>query len=417
LSKENNTFNYVRVFFLIILLVGLIFFFDYLFSEKQAIKIIRLKNGRYQLLVNAKPMIIRGFVYQPIPITQNHSYDFWSDPAKPWMIDGKLMKEAGANAVRFFEASQDLEKTRQAVDKLYRNFGIRTAMGHWVGFFDCPNYSDPSVRERIKEDVVMMVKALKDEPGILMWILGNENNRAWGPDNICSWTSPEISQIKGAHERNQAKAKVYYAFINELAKEIKKVDKTHLVAMGNADLVGLEIAKELCPFIDVAAITSYRGRCFGNFWREAKEKFAKPIFLSELGCDSYNAQLESEDEDNQALFIKYQWLEVERNTANQPGEGNCLGGFIFEFTDEWWKHNEYDPQSWKVHDTKGDWFNPAYYFDEKVPDRLNINEEWWGVVGLSPELENGLNKRVPKKAYYYLQELWTANHQAAEGRP
>ena len=35
-----------------------------------------------------------------------------------------------------------------------------------------------------------------------------------------------------------------------------------------------------------------------------------------------------------------------------------------------------------------------------------MNEEWFGVVALSKEKENNLNKRIPRKGYYVLREFW-----------
>jgi len=86
---------------------------------------------------------------------------------------------------------------------------------------------------------------------------------------------------------------------------------------------------------------------------------------------------------------------------------------IFEWTDEWWKHNQYDPQSWKVHDTGSNWSNGSYYFDIKAEDNKNMNEEWFGIVALSDQPENvtpasaqTLDKRKPRKAYYVVREFW-----------
>jgi hypothetical protein len=35
-----------------------------------------------------------------------------------------------------------------------------------------------------------------------------------------------------------------------------------------------------------------------------------------------------------------------------------------------------------------------------------MNEEWFGIVALSPQLLDGINKRIPKKAYYVIKEFW-----------
>src|SRR3990167_8294961 len=57
------------------------------------VRIRKLKNNAYQLLVKNKPYFIKGVCYSPVPVGQGHEYDFWSDPGEPWKIDGKLMQE------------------------------------------------------------------------------------------------------------------------------------------------------------------------------------------------------------------------------------------------------------------------------------------------------------------------------------
>jgi hypothetical protein len=110
----------------------------------------------------------------------------------------------------------------------------------------------------------------------------------------------------------------------------------------------------------------------------------------------------------QAFFLESQWRQIMDNVANAPkGAGNCLGGIIFEWTDEWWKHNMVDPAGWSVQDTESNWSNGSYYFDIQAPKNMNMNEEWFGIIALSAdEKEFGLDKRVPRKAYYVLRELW-----------
>lgn len=108
----------------------------------------------------------------------------------------------------------------------------------------------------------------------------------------------------------------------------------------------------------------------------------------------------------QAFFLELQWRQIYENLANNPqGQGNCLGGTSFEWTDEWWKHEDANAEGWKVHDTASNWFNGNYYFDSKDATK-NMNEEWFGLVAFSEELENGLHKRLPRKAYYVVREFW-----------
>ena len=65
---------------------------------------------------------------------------------------------------------------------------------------------------------------------------------------------------------------------------------------------------------------------------------------------------------------------------------------MFEWTDEWWKHDEASPESWKIQDTESNWSNGSYYFDIKAERNMNMNEEWFGISALSEELESGATK-------------------------
>ncbi|MDP2043815.1 MAG: hypothetical protein Q8K15_01445, partial [Candidatus Omnitrophota bacterium] len=47
-----------------------------------------------------------------------------------------------------------------------------------------------------------------------------------------------------------------------------------------------------------------------------------------------------------------------------------------------------------------------YYFDIRAEGNKNMNEEWFGIVSLSEQIEHGLNKRIPRKAYYVIREFW-----------
>ena len=203
------------------------------------------------------------------------------------------------------------------------------------------------------------------------------------------------------------RAEVYYSFVNELAKEIHKFDPGHPVALGNGELMGLDIANQVCPDVDIVACIIYRGKSFGNLFKSLKSIFNRPVMLSEFGADSYDAYLKKEDQNIQAYFLESQWRQIYDNLAgNKEGEGNCLGGTMFEWTDEWWKHEQNNRDGWLVHDTVSNWSNGSYYFDIKAPRNMNMNEEWFGIVALSAQLEGGLNKRTPKKAYYVVKEFW-----------
>ncbi len=369
---------------------------------KPKVYIKKYRNSHYQLFVENKPFIVKGVCYSPIPIGQNYDYDWWTDPNRPWIVDGKLMKEAGINCVRFYQTGEDPEAVKRVISDLYNLYGIRTILGHWLGFWEYPYpaYGDKDFREKIKKEVLDMVREFKDQEGLLLWILGNENNYSFS-GQVNPWTSEEIEKESDLNKKINLRAKIYYSFVNELAGEIHRLDPNHPVALGNGELRWLDFAKEFCPNIDLVACIVYRGKTFGNLFGTLKKTFDKPLLISEFGADAYDAYKTREDEDMQSFFLESQWKEIYKNLAKDRGEGNCLGGIIFEWTDEWWKHR--DPY---IHNIEAGWSNGSYYFDIKAPGNLNMNEEWFGIVAISEETEAGINKRIPRKSYYVLREFW-----------
>ncbi|MFH1460679.1 MAG: hypothetical protein ABIG64_09975 [Candidatus Omnitrophota bacterium] len=379
---------------------------------KETITIAKLKNGHYQLLIAKNPFIIKGVCYAPIPIGKSHLFNFMCDLQKPWVIDGELMKDMGVNTIRIYQPGDELSGCKDLISDLYNMYGIRTILGHSLGFWDYPpaNYADKDFRKQIEENVIEVVNYFKDVPGLLMWNLGNENNYSFD-GRLNPWSSPELDAMDSFGKRRDARARIYYSFVNDLAKKIKAIDPKHLVALGNGEHVGLKIAAEYCPDIDALGCIVYRGKVFGNFFKEVKRKFDLPVILTEFGCDAYNMVKAEEDQSNQAKFLKSQWLDLEKNLAGtDKGMGNCLGGVIFEWTDEWWKTSDCDRNSWFIHDTAAGWGMGSYDFDAKAGK--NMNEEWFGIVALSEELEAGINKRKPRKAFYVLRQLWNEKYQS-----
>ena len=379
-------------------------------EKKDKVSIKQLKNGHYQLLVNKKLYVIKGVCYSPVPIGRSHLFNFMCDPAKPWIVDGKLMRDMGINTVRLYIPGEELGFCKSMIEELYTLYGIRTILGHSLGFWDYPpaNYADPEFREEITKDVMEIVTYFKDTAGLLIWNLGNENNYSFD-GRLNPWSSDEIDAMGNFNDKRRARARIYYSFVNELAKKIKKIDSDHLVSLGNGETVGLKSAALYCPDVDLIGAIVYRGKVFGSFFKEVKRKFNKPVLLTEFGCDAYNMVKQKEDQKNQAKFLKSQWLDIQKHLANSDGVGNSIGGVIFEWTDEWWKTSDSDRNSWSVHDTFSGWGMGAYYFDAKAGK--NMNEEWFGIVAVSPELENGINKRTPRKAYYVLRQLWNKEYQ------
>jgi len=358
--------------------------------------------------VNKKPFLVKGVIYNPTPICKGYDYEFFNDSSKQWLIDGKLMKDAGINCVRIYSTGEDLDKVKVFINEMYTRFGIYTIVSDWLGLWSYPgvNYADSQFQKNTKERILKITEALKNEKGLLMWVLGNENSYTFS-GKICFWTSPEIDKMKDLRQQIEKRATIYYSFVDDLAAEIKKTDTNHPVALGNGEESFLDIASKVCNDVDILAIISYRGKKFGNLFEHIKTYFDKPIFISEFGADSYDSYLKKEAEEIQADYIISQWKHLFNYTVFSGNkQGNCLGGTLFEWSDEWWKHNEGYTPDWCIHNVEAGWSNGSYYFDIKADNGLNMNEEWFGIVALSDKKIKGtaIDQRIPKKSYYALKE-------------
>ena len=395
------------------LLIGCLLFLAAFFllhkAEVPKIAIETTDEGGYMLLLDGKPTLLKGISYNPTPISKGYDYKFYLDEAKPWLIDGPLMKQLGINCIRIYATDPEhLDEVKQFIADMYEKFGIYTIVSDWLGLWDSPgaNYADEAFRKRTTERVLAVVEALKDTDGLLIWNLGNENNYTFS-GKIGFWTSPEIEAIGNHYEKIMKKAEIYYSFVDEIAAQIKEIDPVHPVALGNGEASFLQVAAEVCENIDLLGIIIYRGKKFGNLFDNIRNIFDKPILLSEFGCDSYNAFKDTEDQDIQATFLMSQWKDLYENTPFSGNKkGNCIGGVIFEWTDEWWKHDEGYTPNWKVHNTEAGWSNGSYYFDIRVPGNMNMNEEWFGIISIDQEIEDGVNKRIPKKSYQILKDYF-----------
>lgn len=406
-----NKKRFIALLLIAVIAGGALYYYSQ--QAKNRFPVLGIKKhdkGGYGFYVDEKPFIIRGVCYNPIPVGKDYTYDFFSDPGKPWITDGKLMKEAGINAVRLYRVDQNPVSVKKVISDLRNKFGIQSFVGHYLGFWDWPpaNYANAQFRKSMMREVLEMVETYKDQPGNIGWILGNENNYSFDR-NIREWSSDAIDAIEDPKERWAEKARIYYSYVNELAAEIKKIDSTRPIIMGIGEVKSLEIAAQVTPDIDVIGVIAYRGAGFGNLFRTIQQTYDKPVLVIEYGADRFNAYSREEDQSSQARFVELQWKDIERNSAIRTSKGNVIGGLLFEWTDEWWKANENLAHTWGIQDRSAQWSNSSYYYDYEAPGRMNINEEWFGIVAIKQrpeELDSGIDKRVPTSAYHRLKKYW-----------
>jgi beta-galactosidase len=361
-------------------------------------------NG-WQLMVDGEPLVVHGIVWTFVPIGENYSYILWnqSDEYIRTLIDtdAELLKAMGVNVIRVFS-----DVPPQWVQYLYQRHGIYTVVndlfgrygmtvdGRWLGRTD---YSDMRTRELILDQVRATAERYKGVPGVLFYLLGNENNYG------LEWDSDAIEDLP-VGQRLEVRAGYLYSLFEEGVRTVKDVDPFKPVGIVNGDIQYLNIIKELVPTMDLIGINTYRGeRAEDLFYSSIANSLDIPLVFTELGADAFNIRTGREDQLSQAMFIHSQWQEIYQQSYGKGLSQNVLGGFVFEWIDEWWKSGMVEGLD--EHDMTGTWANGAYWTDA-VQNENNMNEEWFGIAYQSPLTEDGINKRRLRAAHYVLQQAW-----------
>ena len=374
------------------------------------VKLVQYGNKDWQLLVDGKPYFIRGMNYSPTKIGQSPDdgslknwmeedenkngltdapYDAWvdenrnnkKDEDEQALGDFKLMQEMGVNTIRIYHHPYPLNKG--LLMDLYKKQGIMTIIGDFLGaytigseadWYKGTDYSNHQQQRKMLESVRKMVEEFKDEPYILFWILGNENN--YGIAN-------------NAKEDPEA----FYRFVNQAAGLIHQLDPKHPVAICNGDTLFLDIFARECPEIDIFGCNTYRGNYgFGGLWEDVRD-FDKPVFITEYGCPAYMQGKSKEiAEEKQAEYHQGCWEDIKNNAAFSKGAGNSLGGVVFEWLDEWWK--SYNPDA---HNTNRNFAGP-------FPDGW-MYEEWLGICSQGDGTKSPYLRQL-REVYKLYQKMW-----------
>ena len=297
----------------------------------------------------------------------NSGYNSWVDmdhndhqgANEPAIGDFALMKAMGVNTIRIYhpQTTDALLQTCNsivsaqtalqfnhaqnvaALRDLYNTYGIMTAMGNNVGAYvngNCvpyasgTDYTDAQQISSMTYNVRVMVEEFKNEPWLLMWILGNENNYSF------TNTNAETEYV------------AYYQFLNNVAAMIKSLDPNHPVAIANGETLHISTIAAQAPNVDIFGLNSYRApdtfTGFTTLWTEVASAWNRPVMLTEYGNGALTYWTPSgcgggggcidEDWENRTAFSYA--CDIESHAAGRKSPGNSIGGFYFQWMDAWW---------------------------------------------------------------------------------
>ncbi len=393
------------------------------FASAAEVRIVKSEDG-WRLLKDGEPFFIKGVCHSGLNEIGKSAHD---NTMRDWMIvdedndgridlayqtwldenrnnkrdknekpvgDFKLMKDMGVNTIRLYHhASADREvqainpgnllhshaPNKKLLRQMYKETGLMIMMGDLLGAYtigsgarwaEGTDYRDPDQCAKMMRSVHDMVMEFKDEPYVLLWALGNENN------------------LEQFTHTNASRYPVEYArFVNSVAKYIKQLDPNHPVCLVNGETVFLEVYKEYAPDVDIIGLNSYRHwDGFNTLWKEVEAKFGKPVLISEYGTihPPVDPKTRVLNEERQAKIHKDCWEDIAAHKAGVQSPGNALGGFAFVWVDDWWQSG-----------------NP--YYHDLTADEFNF--EWHGLLSQGDGNHSPL-MRQPREVYYMYKELW-----------
>ena len=361
-----------------------------------------------KLIVDGKDFMINGMNWDYFPIGTNYSYSLWEQPETfiKTALDSEMamLKDMGVNAIRVYTSMQP-----KWITYVYEKYGIYTMINHSFGryglsingkWIPVTDYSNLDAQKVLLQEVSEMTETYKDTPGLLLFLLGNENNYG------LFWEGAETENFPSDEKEIVAKGeqlgRPMYRLMNKAAKIIKTIDGLHPVAICNGDIGFIDIIAEECIDVDIYGTNMYRGKSFGDAFERIKKELNMPIMFTEFGADAFDAIENKEDQKMQAFYMVENWKEIYENAAGLGKIGNSIGGFTFQFSDGWWKFEQ--TRNLEVQDNNASWVNGGYDFDFKKGSN-NMNEEWFGICAKGPRNEKGFYKLYPRAAYYALKEV------------
>jgi hypothetical protein len=274
-------------------------------SARAATAIVKSGDG-WQLQVDGKPYIAKGVTF-----SGGRSADYEKDCAR--------LAELGVNTLRTWGTGTE---TRVLLDAAHKH-GLKVLVGLWLRQGRPGAESDDSFdylhdskgMKKQLADTLAQVRAFKDHPAVLAWGLGNE----------VVLNSPD-----------DASKEAYARFLEQVIREVKKLDPGHPVISVDAWTLGVPWWMKFTPSLDAYGLNVYGGGIHVLPGELQKAGVTKPWLITEFGAQGeWDAPKDAngiprEPDDSQ----KYDAIVDGWNKALAPHvqQGRCLGLFVFNYS-------------------------------------------------------------------------------------
>lgn len=414
------------------------------YADGAEVKVKRVNGfNTFQITLNGEPFVIKGMNYSPVPIGVApgdglpYGDYFVPDYANVWKPDIDKMRQAGINVIKLYAGDPD------------RNAGNPGSGGNWKAFLDyCYNggtnpiyvvmfsYTQGGVIEaggNGLNDYIRhydkLVKSTIKHPAVFGYMVGNE---IFGgvTENPQFWTNFG-KLIDAAHGAGLSRGQ--NPFLMTATNDNFTPENTW-PAIRRGEQSGK------LTHLDSWSINIYRGPEFGGSGNSVFTQYLdlvnslavkKPLILGEWGTPHTTRPAQNPDRYGNACilpiknldevpvsemgpgqpyydaqpvarFLNTQWDTIKTNLMAGDNQV-CVGGFIFDWCDEYWKANNKSSQQGGPNDKFFDTGFAGNYWDEAG----------FGVSSAVPESAYGRNKpnisRTLFKGYAEIKVFYNAS--------
>ncbi|GAA1369547.1 discoidin domain-containing protein [Streptomyces beijiangensis] len=214
-------------------------------------------QGNWELSVNGSPYQIKGLTWGPSVAD-----------AEKYMPD---LQSMGVNTIRTWGTDASSKPLFDSA----ASHGVKVIAGFWLqpgggpGSGGCVNYlTDTDYKNQMLAEFPKWVDTYKDNPGVLMWNVGNES--VLGLQNC--YSGDELEKQRDA----------YTTLVNDITKKIHAVDPDHPVTSTDAWVGAWPYYKKNAPDLDLYAVNAYNAVCdVKSAWEQGG--YTKPYIVTETG--------------------------------------------------------------------------------------------------------------------------------------
>lgn len=280
-----------------------------------------------KLLLDGKSFFVRGVNYAPTPIGRPGRLDVLDDPTI-FLRDLQNLRLMSANAVKTYDYYSTVDHAAY-LDAAYNDGdeSVYTIFSIWIdqSLMEKSTPTDGKKFQQLVRNYYDMARLTSAHPGIMGYSIGGEMNSVTVVNDADFWDKFKL--LTDAVRRGMAENKAH-----------KVITTTFVDDGGLSFAAGEKFGADVDMWGSNVYQTDYPGSVIPKFQAASA---SKPLLVSEYGFPyaSNKGVGDTVQLNMVADMLVQQTLAMQDNFALQDdvGEQVIVGGFVFEYSDEWWK--------------------------------------------------------------------------------